>query len=425
MKTKIYFLCLIELLFIVPSKSQEPYKTNTLPKTTNYIPALRDTLAHLAERSENEFLKIHFESMLLVIDSKENLSYNDSVFLEAVYNAFNNESDTCSPKELSTYLKRRRPLILAWESPTDGAISFSQLKPPVHWEPEQEYPLYIKLHGLWDEASNSIQYMTYPFRNDPSTAYSFEDGYLLSPWGRGNIWYQGISETDIWECIAALEEIVSIDPTRKYLSGHSMGGYGAWHIASCSANTWAALGIQAGALWYSSNEVTSTVADALKDLPTYFVCGTNDGLLSINQTAYQLLVDAGNQNIEFVTFAGGHESLEENVYSMYLWMRKFVNDDYNSLDPGPRPLTTQSVRLLNYPNPFSTQTLITYVLPDEAYVCLEVYNQMGQKIVTLTEGNFSAGKHNVLWVPKELPEGVYICRLSTGSLIDSIKLNFY
>ena len=167
--------------------------------------------------------------------------------------------------------------------------------------------------------------MTYPYLHGPSNSTSFEDGYLLSPWGRGNFWYQGISPKPIsgnaWR---HLKMLPGIDPARKYLSGHSMGGYGAWSIASKSPDTWAALGIMAGAFWYYPNVLDDIAAESLKEMPTYFVCGTNDGLLEINQTAYQLLKDAGNWHLQFVTFSGGHEYLEENVRNMYLWMRQFV-----------------------------------------------------------------------------------------------------
>jgi hypothetical protein len=393
------------------------------PKIAGNISALKDTLERLATHADNEFMKLHFESILAVIESKAELTINDSLFLENLYTALNDESDIWNPKYLNTYLERRRPLILAWESPTDGLISFSWLTPPANWDPEEEYPLYIQLHGLWDEASNSIQYMTYPFRNGSSTSDSFEDGYLLSPWGRGNLWYQGIAETDIWEGMAALDAIVKIDPSRKYLSGHSMGGYGAWHIASRSANTWAALGVHAGALWYnSSTEVSSTVADLLKDLPTYFVCGTNDGLLSINQTAYQLLLDAGNPNIEFVTFVGGHEYMEENVKNMYLWMREFVNDNPTGIDHELQ-LSIPDPLLLNvYPNPFSNTVIATITLPHEEYVKLEIYNLQGQKIRTLANQNLAAGRHELVLVIGDLPAGIYLCRFRAGNVIENVKI---
>jgi S-formylglutathione hydrolase FrmB len=102
-----------------------------------------------------------------------------------------------------------------------------------------------------------------------------------------------------------------------------MGGYGAWHIAHRSADRWAALGVHAGALQYDASEVTPTVAAELRDLPTYFVVGTGDGLIGVNRTAYTLLQSAGNPNLAFVTFPGGHDYRQADVEAMYEWLRRF------------------------------------------------------------------------------------------------------
>ena len=113
----------------------------------------------------------------------------------------------------------------------------------------------------------------------------------------------------------SVKSLVRVDESRQYLCGHSMGGYGAWHIAHRSADVWAALGIHAGALQYDARELDASVATALRDVPTYFVVGTSDGLLSVNQTAYTLLQDAGNPNLAFVTFPGGHDYRQRSTSS--------------------------------------------------------------------------------------------------------------
>jgi enterochelin esterase-like enzyme len=84
----------------------------------------------------------------------------------------------------------------------------------------------------------------------------------------------------------------------------------------CSPDTWAALGIHAGAIAYGGSELNAGAAAALRNLPTYFVVGTSDTLLSANQTGYQLLHDAGNPNLAFVTFPGGHDYRQEDVVGM-------------------------------------------------------------------------------------------------------------
>jgi predicted esterase len=196
--------------------------------------------------------------------------------------------------------------------------------------------VYVELHGLWDVASEAFRYMSYPYTNSATYNIAFEDGFHLSPWGRGNLWYQGNSKKDIWECIAALDEIAETDSSRKYLCGHSMGGYGAMSIAGNSPDTWAAVGIYAGALLYNPSALSPAVINALKDVPVYFVCGTQDHLFSINEEAYSLLEEAGNENIYFTSFNGGHIYRQGDVDAMYMWMRNFVNDNFTAVENHPK-----------------------------------------------------------------------------------------
>ncbi|MFC0771840.1 Ig-like domain-containing protein [Terrimonas alba] len=65
----------------------------------------------------------------------------------------------------------------------------------------------------------------------------------------------------------------------------------------------------------------------------------------------------------------------------------------------------------NYPNPFSTISTIRYELPVDAHVSLSVYNQLGQKVAQLTEGNMSAGYHQARVDATKLAAGIYLYRL--------------
>jgi hypothetical protein len=284
--------------------------------------SLRSTLHALADGSTDALLRRHFQSILQVIEAGDRGSLQDDDSIDRLWRAFEDTSTPHSPRLAESYLDRSRPLILAWTSPTDGQVSLAWLTLPARWDVEQQYPLYVQLHGLWDVAQDRLPYLAYPFAN-AGTSFAFEDGYLVSPWGRGNLWYRGIAETDIWDCVAAVKALVRVDADRQYLCGHSMGGYGAWHIASRSADLWAALGIHAGALQYDPRELDPAVAGALRDVPTYFVVGTSDALLPVNQAAYALLQDAGNPQLAFVTFPGGHDYRQADVEQMYLWLRQF------------------------------------------------------------------------------------------------------
>src|ERR1035441_1452596 len=48
-----------------------------------------------------------------------------------------------------------------------------------------------------------------------------------------------------------------------------------------------------------------------------------------------------------------------------------------------------------YPNPFSNITNVEYDLPEDLNVIVGVYNVLGEKIITLINGNQKVGKHIV------------------------------
>jgi hypothetical protein len=290
------------------------------PTPIDYRAELRATLQALADQAGDPLLRRHFAAVQQVVEAGDRRSAADEQGIVDLWSAFTDASTPHSPRLRESYLDRSRPLVVSWISPTDGQVSFAWLTLPARWDVALEYPLYIQLHGLWDVAQDRIPYLAYPFSH-PGTSAAFEDGYLVSPWGRGNLWYRGIAETDIWEGRAAVTALVRVNEARQYLCGHSMGGYGAWQIARRSADTWAALGIHAGALDPSTLDAAAAVA--LRELPTYFVVGTSDGLLRVNQAAYALLKDAGNPNVAFVTFPGGHDYRQSDVEAMYVWLRRF------------------------------------------------------------------------------------------------------
>ncbi len=72
--------------------------------------------------------------------------------------------------------------------------------------------------------------------------------------------------------------------------------------------------------------------------------------------------------------------------------------------------------LQNYPNPFNSTTIIYYQLPKRYRIALQVYNVRGKLVETLFKGWQDTGLHHIAFNAKNLPSGVYFCRLSGAGL---------
>ena len=75
--------------------------------------------------------------------------------------------------------------------------------------------------------------------------------------------------------------------------------------------------------------------------------------------------------------------------------------------------------LQNYPNPFRGETTISYNVSKSAFISINIYNMVGQKITTLVNENKEAGPHTVRWdgqnsLGKALPSGMYYYTLKAG-----------
>lgn len=76
----------------------------------------------------------------------------------------------------------------------------------------------------------------------------------------------------------------------------------------------------------------------------------------------------------------------------------------------------------NYPNPFNPVTTITYTLPEQARVTVDIYNVLGQRVGRLVDESQSAGKHSVIWNGEPAPTGLYFYRIVAGDKIDHGKM---
>ena len=68
-----------------------------------------------------------------------------------------------------------------------------------------------------------------------------------------------------------------------------------------------------------------------------------------------------------------------------------------------------------FPNPFIEQTKISFLLKRPQNIQLEIFNNIGQKITTLAQGEYSEGLHQITFIPDNLSDGIYYYKLIIGN----------
>lgn len=76
----------------------------------------------------------------------------------------------------------------------------------------------------------------------------------------------------------------------------------------------------------------------------------------------------------------------------------------------------------NFPNPANSNTTITFEIPEQAIIKIDLYDSFGKKVRELVNDNFPQGKHQVQLDVAEFADGVYYYRLENNSKILTKKL---
>jgi len=75
---------------------------------------------------------------------------------------------------------------------------------------------------------------------------------------------------------------------------------------------------------------------------------------------------------------------------------------------------------MNYPNPFNPSTTISFDVAQAGHVVIEVFNVRGQRVQSLVDGVYVAGRHSVVWdgndfSGRNVASGMYFYRMTTGN----------
>lgn len=108
---------------------------------------------------------------------------------------------------------------------------------------------------------------------------------------------------------------------------------------------------------------------------------------------------------------------------LYFYRNSLVSD----INDDPQNPVDFEITISSFPNPFNDQTNIDVIIPKAGYTIINVYNLLGEKILTLNQSYLSKGKQSYKWsgrdwLGKELASGGYIVVVSNSGKIRSHKL---
>lgn len=146
-----------------------------------------------------------------------------------------------------------------FRSKIDRSVQYYGETPPANFDKSKTYALVLSLHGAGVGAEG--QAMAYAARDwcavvAPTNRRPY--GFNWEEWGR----------LDGLEVLEQGKKDFHVDDSRIYLTGHSMGGHGAWHFAVTYPDRWACVAPSAG--WVSIWTYPFGVRDASADYAKLF-----------------------------------------------------------------------------------------------------------------------------------------------------------
>lgn len=149
----------------------------------------------------------------------------------------------------------------------DGSVQYFAVNPPENLK--NKPALFLSLHGAGVEAINQAQ--SYGHKNW---------GYVVSPTNRRPYGYnwENWGRIDALEVLDIAKNRFNIDENKVYLTGHSMGGHGTWHLGINYPDKFGAIAPSAGwiSIWsyrikpqHDSSEVEKMLLRSTKHSDTY------------------------------------------------------------------------------------------------------------------------------------------------------------
>lgn len=204
------------------------------------------------------------------------------------------------------------------------------------WLPEgygddrgKRYPLIYFLHGSGDDDYDSTFVISFGLPAVLALGEQPDDFefVVVSPQAApGTGWYFGDQPQVVDALLDEVLDTYLVDPDRVYLTGLSMGGYGAWHIASHNPERYAAMASLSGSGYQLPETPPAEFACRLGEVPVWVIHGEQDviSLYDVIRAQVSDWEDLCDSEVKWTTYPdAGHFATYETAYRdsvFYDWL---------------------------------------------------------------------------------------------------------
>ncbi len=211
------------------------------------------------------------------------------------------------------------------------------------------------------------------------------------------------------------------------------------------------VGIKGGSLpignWFGSWKVSDTIAPAtlitMNDLglfgdnlagdkiwsrDVFFPSGTPGDIVEFKYAAHYPGADTAGGGISPLDNEGGSSSFHtfffDNLFpgniNVGYHFGNFTENGITEISDSKEKKTFSLAQ--NYPNPFNPSTKINFVIPQDGFVTLRVFNIIGEEVGLLIHKETKAGAYEVSFDGSPLSSGVYFYKLKVGNFTATRKM---
>jgi predicted peptidase len=197
---------------------------------------------------------------------------------------------------------------------------------PEDWTPHQKWPVILFLHGAGERGSDGLMQTDVGIGTAIRTSRSLIEAIVVMPQCPKSLWWMLPPMDEL--AVATLDQATKEfhgDAQRTYLTGLSMGGYGAWHLAQKYPGKFAAMIVICGGIrprasvlkaYPDLNQVIlpdspnsyAAAADRIGKVPVWIFHGSADDIVPVteSQRMYQAMKQVGAE-AHYIEYPGvGH-----------------------------------------------------------------------------------------------------------------------